>query len=166
MTILETIDKIDDHDDLLIVFEAQLTKDKLNKAILIREVFALWYILIEGIRCKHFSENTIDALLKEKYKLIQHHFFRDSDFNFILGWMLSIAPWYFNNDFNEDYGYKLLYKAYDTNSKNNLYKWALRDHLNLGDNEIKRLNDDLKGNFDLYFNYGQMIREYFLSMLK
>lgn len=164
MISLETIDKIDNHNDLLIALESEITKGNFEKEILIREVFVLWHILVENINCENFNENFIEILLRKKYKIFKDIFKNDSDFNFIMGWMLSVASWHFNNDLTEDDGYKLLYKAYKNDSKNSLFKWAVRGQINLSNDEIKRLNEDLKQNLNLYFNYGTLIREYFLPM--
>ena len=166
MAQLHAIDNIDNHNDLLIALGSELAKERFNKEFLIREMFALWYILVEGIECEDFNENLIHELLLIKYKLVQEMFGKFSDFNFLIGWMLTIAPWWFNNNLSEDDGYRFLYKAYKANSRNHLYKWALRDQVRLRDDEIQKLNNRVKENFSSYFDHGLMIKGYFISILK
>ncbi|MBX2897713.1 MAG: hypothetical protein KF763_19890 [Cyclobacteriaceae bacterium] len=161
-----TLDKIKNYNDLIIELEARLSKEPSNRGILIREIFVLWYVLLEGIKCENFNEGMLGKLLKEKFDMFQKAFNEDLDFIFIVGWMLSIAPWYFDSDLTEDDGYKFLYKAYKANSRNSLYKWAFRGQLNLTDKEMQNLNTDLKKNLDIYFNYGAAVKDYFLSLLK
>lgn len=162
---LDEIDHLEDHNELLILLEAELVKDNLNKQIHIRHLFALWQALLEGINCEDFDKNFLVGQLNGKYDVFVKNFSKDADFNFMLGWILSISPWYFKNSLTEDDGSRLLYKAYKLDSKNSLFKWALRDQLNVSQKEIERLADDIRQNCNNYFSFGSKVQRYFLELI-
>ena len=66
---MKSVDNITDPNDLIIEIEAKLTQYKLDKGLLIRETFTLWYILVEGRQCENFTEEEITALLKRNFEL-------------------------------------------------------------------------------------------------
>jgi hypothetical protein len=89
----------------------------------------------------------------------------DADFNFIIGWMLTIAFGYFDPMLKEKEGVILLDKAYHSNVKNSLFKWALRKELRLDDHEIEDLQIDILSRYDQFYGYGTFIKEYFLGVI-
>ncbi len=78
---------------------------------------------------------------------------------------MSITFWYFNPSINEKCGNNLLIKAYHSNSKNSLFKWAIRNELRLTDNEISNLKIDISLRFEQFYNYGILIKNYFLDVI-
>jgi hypothetical protein len=155
---------IDNMNDLLIGIEAELQRDKFNKELLIRECFILWQILVEGIACSSFSETDVHELLKNNFKRYKEYYTGDPDFNFLIGWIANLTFWLFD-DTNEDSGNELLMKAYKSDPKNSLFKWAVRSRLNLKANEIANLKIDIRLRFDMLYNYGNLIKEYFLEVV-
>lgn len=162
---MKSIDDITDLNDAIVAIEAHLAKNRLDKEILIREAFILWYVLVEGINCEDFTEKEIEKLLKKNYTLYQANYIDDADYNFIVGWMIGVAFWYFDPSINEEYGTRLLFKAYRSNSKNSLFKWGVRNDLNLRENEINNLRIDISLRLEQLYNYGPLIKEYFLSVI-
>ncbi len=162
---MKSIDNIKDFNDLIIELQAQLNNNRLQKELLIREAFALWYVLVEGINCENFSENEVEHLLKKNYDAFNTEFANDADYNFIIGWMMDIAFWYFELSVEEGYGKHLLLKAYKSNPKNSLFKWAIRNEINLSSEEVKNLKIDICLRLDQLYNYGILIKEYFLSII-
>jgi hypothetical protein len=156
---------MDDFNDMIINIEAKLLQKKLDKGLLIVESFLTWYILVEGLSCENFSENDIKDILLRNIKAYQSNYVNDPDYNFIIGWMLTIAFWYFDPLLKEEDGIRLLDKAYHSNPKNSLFKWALRDVLRLKDNEIKNLKIDIASRYDQFYNYGTFIKEYFFRII-
>lgn len=149
--------------DLLIGIEAELQRNRLDRKLLIRESFLLWQILVEGVKCSNFSETDIKELFRENFKNYKKLYLNDSDFNFIIGWMMSLTSWFFD-DGDETFGNKLLLKAYKSQTKNSLFKWAVRDELNLKPNEIYDLKIAIYSRFDWFYDYGDLIKEYFLDV--
>lgn len=162
---MKSIDEIHNVNDLMIELEAQLHKNKLNKGLLIREAFTLWYVLVEGVDCESFTEEEIIGLLKRNYSVYKSEFVNDSDYSFIMGWMISITFWYFDSAISKEYGNYLLMKSYQSNPKNSLFKWAVRSELNLRGNEINNLEIDISLRFDQIYNYGTLIKDYFLDVI-
>ena len=162
---MKSVDNITDPNDLIIEIEAKLTQYKLDKGLLIRETFTLWYILVEGRQCENFTEEEITALLKRNFELYQAHYLNDADFHFIFGWIINVAFWYLDTNLNEEYGNELLNKAYRSNPKNKLFTWAIRHELNLKDNEVNDLKIDIASRFEQFYNYGTFIKEYFLNVI-
>jgi hypothetical protein len=151
--------------DLIINAEAQLQRNRLDKEALIKESFLLWYILVEGISCPDFTEEEINRLLKRNFGAYDTCYSNDSDFNFIIGWMMNLTFWHFGSSFTEKDGNRLLIKAYQNDTRNSLFKWAIRDVLNLNENEINNLKTDISLRFEQFYNYGTVIKEYFLDII-
>lgn len=158
-------DSINDMNDLIIDIKAQLKANELDKSLLIKEAFTLWYISVEGKDCENFSEQDVSKFLLKNYSVYKTHFTNDADYNFIIGWMMSIAFWHFGSGINEKDGNILLIKAYKSNSNNSLFKWAVRNELALSDNEIENLTIDISLRYDQLYNYGWLIKEYFLDVI-
>ncbi len=83
---MKSTDNIGNSNDLIIELQAQLIGDKLNKELLIREIFALWYVLVEGLNCENFTEEDIKKLLIKNYSTYKVEYVNDADYNFIIGW--------------------------------------------------------------------------------
>jgi len=162
---LKAIDRNENADDLINEIKVQLVKNPLDKGLLIRECFLLWYILVEGINCESFDEESIEALLKTNYETYQMHYANDTDYNFIIGWALNVAFWYFGVGLDEEDGNKLLMNAYKNKRDNSLFQWAVRDELRLDKNNIEKLNNDIRSDFFRWYPYDSFIREYFLDLI-
>ena len=91
----------------------------------------------------------------------QNTYANDADYNFIIGWMLTVAFWYFDPLLKEGDGVRLLDRVYRSNPKNSLFKWAIRGELRLKDDEIKNLKIDIASRFNEFYNYGAFIQDYF-----
>src|SRR5258708_1339557 len=154
-----------DLNDLIIDLEAKLLRDRLDKELLIKESFILWYILVEGVYCESFTEASLRNILIRNVEIYQSVYINDADFNFIMGWMISIAFWYFEPLITEGDGVRLLNKAYKNNPKNSLFKWAVRMELGLRDNETENLKIDIALRYDEFYNYGELIKDYFLDII-
>ena len=89
----------------------------------------------------------------------------DPDLNFIIGWMVGIAFWYFAPLIKEEDGMRLLNNAYKSNTKNSLFKWAIRSELNLKDKEVEQLKTDIALRYDQFYNHGTLIKQYFLDII-
>lgn len=161
---MRSIENIHNLNDLIIEFESKLTKDIFSKELLINESFILWYILVEEIPCENFENEELEKLLKRNFKIFLAQYTQDVDFNFIMGWMINVAFWYFKSDISEDYGFELLNKAYESRRYNSLFKWAVRDKLNLSSSELDKLKTDMQLKFEEFYNYGAFIKSYFLSV--
>ncbi len=156
---------MDDFNDMVINIEAKLLQKRLDKELLIIEIFLTWYILVEGVSCENFSESDIKDILMRNVETYQNTYTNDADYNFIIGWMLTVAFWYFAPLLKEEDGVRLLDKAYRSNPKNSLFKWALRKVLRLKDNEIENIKIDIASRYDQFYNYGTFIKEYFCDII-
>lgn len=159
------LDNFDNLNDLLIEIEAQLVRDQLNKELLIREAFLLWYVLVEGEQCESFSEEQLEMLLHKNFEKYKKSFAHCEDYNFIIGWMTTIAFWYYDSSVDESYGSNLLLTAHRKNKNNPLFKWAVRDDLRLNEAEVSNLKKEIVEKFYDYYNYGPMIKEYFIDVM-
>ncbi|HEY4194270.1 MAG TPA: hypothetical protein VGM63_01960 [Mucilaginibacter sp.] len=151
--------------DLIIDYEAKLLKNRSDKELLLRESFILWYILVEGMHCENFSEVELKSLLMRNAGNYQSLYIDDADFNFIIGWMVGIAFWYFAPLIKEEDSIRLLNKAYKSNPKNSLFKWAVGDELNLKYKELDLLKTDIALRYDQFYNHGTLIKQYFLDII-
>lgn len=156
---------IDDFNDLVIDIEAKLFRNRVDKELLIMESFLVWYILVEGLSCENFSKSDIEDILMRNTKVYQSNYVNDADYNFIIGWMLTIAFWYFDPLLKEEDGVRLLNKAYYSDPKNSLFKWSLRNVLRLSGNEIENLKIDIASRYEQFYNYGAFIKDYFFSII-
>ncbi len=161
---MRSTSSIENMNDLLIGIEAELQRNKLNKELSIKESFLLWQILVEGIACSNFSETDVKELFKNNFKTYKEYYTDDADFNFLIGWTMSLTFWFFEEG-SEELGNKLLMRAYKSDTKNSLFKWAVRSELNLKENEIANLKIDIYLRFDVLYNYGDLLKEYFLDVV-
>jgi hypothetical protein len=151
--------------ELLIEIEANLKRAKTSKSLLIREVFTIWYILTESYPCENFKGDELIDLLRRNYSKFKNEYFDDPDYSFILGWMIGRSFWYFGDSIDENLGDILLRKAYKANSNNYLFKWAIRHEVGLSNEEIENLRTQLSVRFEYFYNYGLLIREYFIDVI-
>ncbi|MDP4218617.1 MAG: hypothetical protein Q8927_20655 [Bacteroidota bacterium] len=156
---------MNDFNDLIINTEAGLLRNRLDRALLINQSFVLWYILVEGIVCENFAESDIKDMFHGNIRTYLRAYKDNADFNFIVGWMLTVAFWHFDPLLKEEDGVSLLNSAYRANTKNSLFKWALRKVFGLSGNEIRALEIDIASRFDQFYNYGDSIRDYFLDVI-
>ena len=154
-----------DFDDLIIDLEARLSKNRLERSLLIEETFALWYVLVEGVPRDEFEEKNIQNFLIRNVRVYQSSFNEDADFCFIIGWMTNIAFWYFEPLLKEQDGLRLLKEAYKRDPGNSLFKWAIRKELRLGELDIVSLRMDIELRYDQLYNYGSLLKEYFLDII-
>lgn len=152
-----------DYNSYIIDLERRFHEKTGNKSVLIEETFVLWYILNEGIICENFGEEELEKRLKRNFEILTTQFNKDPEVNFILGWMLSISFWYFG-DIDEDLGQKKLYQAYQSNKDNMLFKWAVRDLINLSTHEVEIIEIKWKTNFKYYFSCNGLIENYFMGL--
>lgn len=159
------MDTTDNFNDLIIDYEAKIAQSRPDKEFLLRESFILWYILVEGMYCENFPEDDLKRLLIRNVRNYQRVYIDDPDFNFIIGWMVGIAFWHFAPLMKEEDGIRLLNKAYKSNPKNSFFKWAVRNELNLKDNEVEWLETDIAIRYDQLYNHGTLIKQYFLAII-
>jgi hypothetical protein len=157
---------MEDLNDIIISVEAKLSQNRFDKKLLIAECFTSWYALVEGIDCVDFSESDLTDILKQNVAVYLNKYTDDPDYTFIIGWMLTVAFWYFGPALKEEDGIRFLQLAYQSNRKNSLFKWALRKPLGLKEEEIDNLKIDIHLRFDFYYDYGNFIKEYFLDGIK
>jgi hypothetical protein len=48
---------------------------------------------------------------------------------------------------------------------NSLFKWAIRQELGLEQGEIHGLQQDIRSQFNRYYDYGPVIKKYFLDLI-
>lgn len=155
----------EDFNNLLIDTEANLLKNRKDKDLLIKESFFLWYVQVEGINCESFEPDDIMRMLIRNVGLYREFYQDDPDYNFILGWMAGVAFWYFTPLIEEEDSILLLNKAYRSNSKNSLFKWAIRSELGLSKNEVGNLKNDIILWYDQFYDHGEVIKSYFLDIV-
>lgn len=159
------IDSIDDFNDYIIEIESGLELAA-SKDLIIREIFVLWYVLVEGIYCENFSAQELTELLQKKVNLYEKEYLNDPDYLFLLGWCSNISFWFFGESFKEETGVLLLMKAHKLSPKNSLFKWAVANELKLNNNQIAILKDDLRLNFFIHYDFGRLITDYFLRIIR
>lgn len=158
------VDHISNLNDLVIELETKITYHN-SKDLLIQEAFIVWYMLTEGAPSSPYSEKDLLRLLKKNFETYQQYYTNDTDYSFITGWMMNVAFWHFRTSFDEDYGNQLLLKAYHHAPHNSLFKWSVRQDLGLNNHEVGRLQQDICGQFYQYYNYGEVIRNYFVGVV-
>lgn len=163
---MNTVDHISNLSDLVVEIETRIGRQHNSKELLIREAFIVWYMLTEGASSQQFSEKDLLRLLKNNFEIYQRHFSSDTDYSFITGWMMQVAFWHFRTHFDESYGNQLLLKAYRNAPYNSLFKWAVRYNLGLNNREIGCLQQDVSEQFYQYYNYGPLIRKYFMDVMR
>ena len=151
--------------DLLIEVKANQSQSPNEKGLLIREMFLLWYALLEGVECENFSEPELTGILNKCVERFNASFYKDADCTFMLGWIVTITFWILGTVFTEQEGKKMLIAAYKSQPTNKLFKWANRNELKLSNKEIEHLVIELRNNFYNYFNYGPYIKEYFSEVI-
>ena len=151
--------------DLLIKVKAKQSKSPNDKGLLIREIFLLWYALLEGVECENFSEAELTQMLNKCAERFKRSFYNDADCNFMVGWVVTTAFWILSESFVEEDGQKMLASAYKHNPTNTLFKWANRNELRLSIKEIDSLIAELQNKFSNYYNYGPYIKDYFLGIM-
>jgi hypothetical protein len=159
------VDHINNLSDLVIELETKITHHN-SKELLIREAFIVWYMLTEGAPSQRYSEKDLLRLLKRNFETYQQYYTDDTDYSFITGWMMQVAFWHFRTTFDEVYGNQLLLKAYRQAPNNSLFKWSVRQDLGLNHHEVGRLQQDICGQFYQYYNYGPVIRNYFVDVVR
>lgn len=157
---------MEDYNSYLIDVKKNLERAPLDKYWLINEAFILWYTLVEGVACDDFSEDDRLRMLQDNFGLYKREYREDKDYSFIIGWMTGISPWFFGQSVDDEYGKHLLVKAYKSSAKNALFKWAIRDEIGLTNKEIEYLKIDILSRFNFFFNYGELIEEYFQDIIK
>lgn len=149
----------------LIEIKARQTKFPEEKSLLIQEAFILWYMLVEGEEFMNFTESDITRMLYKNSIIFKESYFNDPDYNFIVGWMLSISPWFYEGVFDEEDWKQMLLFSYKTNPKNKLFKWAMRGEFSLSKSEVAELSKELEKNFDSYYAHGNFIKSYFIDVI-
>jgi hypothetical protein len=160
------VDHISNLSNLVIELETRITHHNNSKDLLIREAFIVWHMLSEGAVCEQYSEKDLLRILRKNFETYQQYYPNDTDYSFITGWMMNVAFWHFRTTFDEVYGNQLLLKAYSNAPNNSLFKWSVRQDLGLNHHEVGRLQQDICGQFDRYYNYGPVIRSYFLGVVR
>lgn len=151
--------------DLLIEVKSKQSQLGEERAGLIREIFLLWYALLEDVKCENFSQTDLVVMLNKCIDRFELSFNNDADCTFMVGWTLVTAFWLFGTRFEENEGIVMLIAAYRTQPTSKLFKWAIRDELKLSNKEVVDLTTELKDNFYNYYNYGSYIKKYFLDVL-
>ena len=160
------VNHISNLNDLVVEIEACMGLHNNSRELLIREAFVVWYMLSEGAACEQYSEKDLLRLLKRNFDTYQQSYSNDIDYSFITGWMMQAAFWHFRTTFDETYGNQLLWKAYRNVPGNSLFKWSVRQDLQLNEREVSRLQQDICGQFEQYYNYGPLIRDYFMRVVR
>lgn len=151
--------------DLLIEVKAYQSRLPKEKGLLIREMFLLWYALVEGVECESFSESELTEMLHRCVERVKECFYQDVDCTFMVGWIVTISFWLLAEVFTEEEGKKMLIAAYKHQPTNKLFKWANRNELKLSSKDVEELVMELRNNFYNYYNYGPYIKEYFLGVI-
>jgi|GEM_PF-2233113 len=142
------------------------SKDMLtNQEVLLKESFLAWYLLIEGYQNEEIDDELLTQILNRNTSCLVHSRKNDSKSLFLLGWMVSISPWFFTPLVQENDGQIWLFKAYNIDPSNLLFKWAVRDRLNLSLNQIGELETSIKEKFEYYFWDFPPFKDYFLGLL-
>lgn len=151
--------------DLLIDVKASQSRSPKEKGLLIREMFLVWYALLEGVECENFTEVELTGMLHKCVELVKAWFHNDPDCSFMIGWIGAISFWLLGPVFTEEEGERMLIAAYRKEPANKLFKWANQKELNLSNKQIEGLVIELRNNFYNYYNYGPYIKEYFLEVI-
>jgi hypothetical protein len=163
---MNTVDQISNLSDLVEAIETRIIHHHNNRELLIREAFIVWYMLSEGASSDQYSEKDLLQLLKRNFEIYQQHYTHDTDYTFLTGWMMHTAFWFFRSSHDESYGNQLMLRAWRRAPGNSLFKWAIRQDLQLQDREINMLQQDIRTQFNQYYNYGPVIRKYFLDIVR
>ncbi len=78
-------------------FEKDFKNEMQNKDFLINQTFLAWYLLLESEDINQ-DEKLLSDIVSRNYLILKEIFSQDHWFNFIIGWMMGITPWYFNSD--------------------------------------------------------------------
>ncbi len=120
---------------------------------------------MDGKICVEFDEVDLIKLLNRNIDVYFKTYRDETDFNFIVGWLVGIAFWYFEPLLEEQDSLKLLKAAYNSDRGNSLFKWAIRQALGLTMDEISNLELDIELRYDQFFNYSPLVKEYFLDII-
>jgi hypothetical protein len=126
-------------------------------------LFICWYLILErGV--KGVDHDIPDDFLTEKLEYFYKkglELFSESDiFCFYIGWMVSIAGWYFGVKDN-DTGDMLKMKAYWLKPGNPLYKWVCYQDLGLTKDEGEQIRKQIdQTQFD---GFGFAFKDYFMQ---
>lgn len=162
---MNTVDHISNLGHLVSEIEITIARQQYSRELLIRESFIVWHLLSETGHCEVYSEKDLLRLLKRNFEIYQQRFVHDTDYSFITGWMMQAAFWHFRTSLDESYGSALLLHAHQQAPYNSLFKWAVRQELRLPAREVARLQMDIRDRFEEHYNYGPVIRNYFLGLM-
>lgn len=158
------IDGISNLSEQVHTIETRLVQES-NRELLIREAFIVWYMLSEGACSEQFSEKELLQLLRRNFERYQQAYSDDVDYTFLTGWMMHTAFWFFRSSYDESYGVQLMQRAWRMAPGNSLFKWAVRQELMLEKGEIHGLQQDIRSQFNQYYDYGPVIKKYFLELV-
>jgi hypothetical protein len=144
--------------------EIVLKENYSDRELLINQTFLSWYVLVEGnLESDILYGDSLKLKIKRNYMYLNEYCPKDSIINFLIGWMAEITPWLFDDNIQ---GMKLLRQAYEYEPGNLLFKWAIRNELNLRENEIVEIKDEVKKDSQKYI-YGFLpVQDYFYDIFK
>jgi|SRR5690606_4089880 len=151
------------------IFEMQnfekeiLNMDKPTSTILVKQTFTVWYLIVEG--CSNLDDNILQSTLNRNINIINKFYSTEVYLLFLKGWMYQISPWFFDEKESSKGDYYLEY-AYKKEPDNLLFKWALRESLNINKNELKFIKFSIENDFHKYYIDYRLISEYFKRIIK
>ena len=143
--------------------EVQIKNNERPSSImLIKDTFLSWYMLVEGISLR--DDEYLQEILDRNMSLINRYYPDNSDLHFLRGWMIGISPWFFDMD-NEELSQKYLKLAYKICPTNMLFKWALRDYIEISKVDIEQIKVLIANNYEKYYINYKPIRQYFKDVI-
>ena len=143
--------------------ENNIKKNKIPLiADLVKETFVAWYMLVEGNLL--LREDYLQEILNRNINLIHTFYPGNPELQFLQGWMIEISPWFFDVE-DEDIGAKYLKLAYNAQPDNTLYKWALRDEMNIPKVLLAQMKVSLIIDYNKYYIDYTPIKEYFKDIV-
>ncbi len=123
------------------------------------QIFKKWILISdrENLNEEHLKKFTSDIEFMDIKAVSAKEYF-------ILGWIYSVGFWLFEDEKMESKGKKYLLKASNLENRN-LYKWAIRDQLNLKSKEEVTLGAEAIHDLDLIFNNEFEIQNYFKKVI-
>lgn len=145
------------------LLEMEISREEIPSCItLIKQTFVAWYLLVE--RNNGLDEHKLQSTLDRNIGIIKRLYPNEPNLLFLRGWMLQIAPWFFDESENNN-GEKYLKLAYKYHNNNLLFKWALRGSMNPSKEELGIVKSSIEKEFDKYYVDYQPITEYFREMV-